>query len=1024
MDRLKVQFLIILFCFLAAGLSGQKPPVYSTDDEDFKRAMELYSKEKYASALTLYDDFVSNSGGMISNEVTEAQFLAAMSSIRLYNSDAEYRMNRFVSEHPESPLKNIAWLELADHFYQSKNYRRAIWYYEMVDRLELQDELLPEYYFKAGYSQFMNGDKKRAMLYFADIMDIDTEYTPPAIYYFSHIAYENEMYRTALDGFIRLKKDESFGSVVSFYIVQLMYILKDYDGIIENGPSLLEVAGEERASELYRIIGDAYFQKENYSEAVTYLEEHVKRAQRTGREGSYQLAFCYYKAGEYERSIPLFQEVCRTRDEISQNAYYLLGDCFLRQGEKKLAQSAFSSASKMDFDNRIKEEALFNFAKLTYETTYSPFGEVIRAFQEYIEQYPASDHLQEAYDYLVSAYMKVKNYNAAIQSLDRIAVKDERLERAYQRVAFYRGLELYRNLGMAAAIDMFDKSLKYGKYDRKIRARANYWKGESWHRLNETEEALASYEEFMGIPGASELEEFSMVGYNIGYIHFNLGEYNEALRWFRSYETNEGEKNEQIITDVHNRMADCYYISTDYDQAIEYYNKVIGKGGKGADYAMFQKGFALGLKHDQRAKVQVISQLLTGYPRSSLVPNALFERGRAYVSLNDSEHGETDFKVILSDHTNSVFVPRAMVQLGLLYYNRGDNENALRQYKQVIEKYPATPEARNAFTGLKNVYVEVNDVESYFAYVRGLDGYGDITSSERDSLLYLSGENLYIAGNCDRAVAVLKSYLNEFGQGSFRLNANFYLAECLNASGRQIEALSNYLEVVSISNNPFLEQSYISISDIFYSREIYDSAYYFYVGLERVAEMAENVLTAKVGQMRSAYYMGDPDLTLVASGKVLASERITEELAREATFMAAKSNYAMDNFNEALSDFRRVAAEVTTSEGAESKFRVADILFKNGKVDEAEKIVYEFIDQSTPHQYWMARMFILLADISIARDDDFQARATLQSLADYYQVEDDGILDEVRAKIDELGVKEGVINDTIRFSTDRNRLNR
>ena len=157
--------------------------------------------------------------------------------MNLYNNDAEYRINKFIRNHPESPLNNSAYFQLANGFYQAKNYRKAITYYEKTDRLEIDDEILPEYYFKLGYSHFMKGDRKRAMLFFSEIMDIDTEYTPPAIYYFSHIAYEDQMYRTALDGFKRLQNDESFGSVVPFYIVQIMYVIGDFDGIIEIAPA-------------------------------------------------------------------------------------------------------------------------------------------------------------------------------------------------------------------------------------------------------------------------------------------------------------------------------------------------------------------------------------------------------------------------------------------------------------------------------------------------------------------------------------------------------------------------------------------------------------------------------------------------------------------------------------------------------------------------------------------------------------------------------------------------------------------
>ena len=126
----------------------------------------------------------------------------------------------------------------------------------------------------------------------------------------------------------------------------------------------------------------------------------------------------------------------------------------------------------------------------------------------------------------------------------------------------------------------------------------------------------------------------------------------------------------------------------------------------------------------------------------------------------------------------------------MLYYNLGENEKAIYQYKKVIENFKSTPEARYAMTGLKNTYVDMNDVESYFAYVKTLDGYGDVNMAEKDSLLYTSGENLYMAGKYDQATDVLKSYLTEFPNGSFKLNAQYCLAECLKSTGNNDEALN------------------------------------------------------------------------------------------------------------------------------------------------------------------------------------------------------------------------------------------
>ena len=478
-------------------ISSQVPFIQKEIGSEFNRGMELFNKEKYPAAIRLFDSFIKSEDKTNLINIADAEYYSAVASLKLFNADAEYRMVRFITSHPESPKINESRLLLGDYFYQNKNYRKAVTYYESVNRQDLKGDKLTEYFFRLGYSLYIKGDQSRALLMFSEIKDIDTEYTPPAIYYFSQIAYEQKMYQTAMEGFMRLKDDETFGNIVPFYIVQILYIQKDYDGILTMAPELLKSAGKERSVELSRFIGDAWYNKENYKEALPYLEKYSSGAKASGREDKYQLAYCYYKTGDIDKAIKLFLEIGVQNDIISQNIWNVLGDCYIQKGDKKRAQFAFGEASKMNFDKKIREESLFNYAKLTYETGYSPFGEAIAAFEEYIENYPGSQRIQEVYDYLVATYMQIRNYKAALASLDKISNKDARLEEAYQRVAFFRGLELFKNMEIDASIDMFDKSLKYQKYNMSLRARAIYWRGEAYYRVARFDMAKDDYELFI-----------------------------------------------------------------------------------------------------------------------------------------------------------------------------------------------------------------------------------------------------------------------------------------------------------------------------------------------------------------------------------------------------------------------------------------------------------------------------------------------------------------------------------------------
>jgi len=97
---------------------------------------------------------------------------------------------------------------------------------------------------------------------------------------------------------------------------------------------------------------------------------------------------------------------------------------------------------------------------------------------------------------------------------------------------------------------------------------------------------------------------------------------------------------------------------------------------------------------------------------------------------------------------------------------------------------------------------------------------------------------------------------------------------------------------------------------------------------------------------------------------------------------------------------------------------VAEILFKKGQITESEKVINEFIDKNTPHQFWTARVLLLLADIDTKRGDKLAAQATLKTLKDNYPNDTDGIIDEVRSKLDSLNIGQDAHADTLKLKSD------
>ncbi len=1010
--------LSILLLLSAEGVA-QTPHYFTTEEYAYRRAQDLYQKEKYAAAQKAFDEIVSRYHSDDDILAAMAEYYAARCAMLLFNEDAEYRLFTFISNHPESALAGEAILDMAFYQYQKKSYRKAVTWFGCVEVSSLPEDRKAEYYFKLGYSLFMRKEYDKAKMAFYEIKDIRSDYTSPAIYYYAHIAYMEGNYETALKEFRRLTGDESFSAIVPYYIVQILYLQKKYDEILDYAPDLLKHATPTRAGEIRKYIGDAWFRKGDYAKALPYLEEYAKKNKLTRTE-HYELGYCYYKTGQYDLAAREFQYVTGEKDRLAQNTYYMLADCYLHLGDKKNAGFSFSAAAGMDFDAEIQEDALFNYAKLTFELSYSPFNETIRAFKEYVDKYSYSRRINEAYHYLVLAYLNAKNYKLALESLEQIKEKNDEIKKAYQRVAFFRALELLKSGDPDNAVLLLNRSLEYGSYDPVIRARAWFWLGEARYRLGEHDAALEAFRKFIYSPGAVSLPEYAKAHYNMGYVYFNDKDYKNASIWFRKFLQYKGKTDPVLIADSYNRLADCSFVLRDFSQAIKYYTQAYQMGRVNPDYALYQRGFTYGLIKNPRAKIKDLTTLIGKYPRSPYVDDALFERGKAWEEVNEPGKALADYREIINSHATSSYVPKAYLQIGLVSYNRNDYQAAISSFKKVLEKYPGTPEAKYALTGLKNVYVDVNDVEAYFAYARKLGSFANVDLAEEDSLMYISGENLYMKGNCVRAQEVLNKYLKKFPDGTFRVNAHFYLAECARMAGDTAVALEHYRYVIRQPRNLFTESALLATSTLLFAQKDYASALEDYVLLERVAEREKNILTARLGQLRCSYLMKNYRSVVTLAGEIVKMPNITEEVAREAYYKMARSYQALGDVTHALEVYKKVAVEVTSAEGAESKYRVAELLYKQDKKEEAEKVILKFINMSTPHTYWMARAFLLLSDISLDKDDLLQAKYTLQSLIDYYKMQDDGILDEAREKLEAIRRIEQLRNapDTIEVVPD------
>jgi len=978
-------------------LNAQQTAYFSDVQKEIVIAKELFGHGKFNAAFRQFEK-IQNDVNEKSELFSEAEFFKSVSALKAGHSSGSKMVNKFINDFPESPYNNRAWFNLGDYQFEKKQYPNVIRSYGNVDRSDVSDKERVKLQYQTGYSHLMTDNNDLAASEFYQIKDENSLYSKPATYYWAHIMYLEENFESSLQGFSKLDGDPTYSRVIPLYVSHIYYKQQKYNEVVNYTTSIIDDVEKEHQAELSKLVGDSYFHLRNYTAAIPYLETYHENPSLKTREDNYLLGYCYYNTGSFDKSAPLLEKASKGKDEMAQNAYYHLADCYIQLNEKENARIAFEAASEFDFNERVKEDALFSYAKLTYELSYSPFNETIKAFDRYIATYPNSERNAEAYRYLVEVFMVTRNYRDAINSIEKIQVKTPAILRAYQRVTYYRGLELFNNLAYNQAVDFFDLSLKNSSHSREINASALFWKAEALYRVGDYNNSISTYNQFLRTAGAFSMPEYQDAQYNLAYSYFKLEDYEQASSLFRKYVNAMQGKRSEKLADALNRVGDYYYLETNYSLAQQNYEQAYNMKIYEADYALFQIAFCQGLQRDQQGKVNNLERLLAGFPDSDYQDDALYELGRAHERLGQNYEAAQQYQQIINRHQQGIYYRKALLQMGLINYNNGDYPQALDQYQIVAENYRGTPEAQSAMLGIKNCYVEMNNIDAYFAYANRLGSGVNVTVSEQDSLTYLSAERLYMAGD-PNASAQLQRYLQQFPNGSFTLNAHFYLAESLYKEGRYSESNEHYSYAALQPDNIFSEPALSRSSELTYNAQQYSQALDMFVRLENIANSKWNILKAYTGQMRCYFNLERFPNAIEAAEKVKKSDIVNEALVRESNYITGKSYYKLDNFNLAIPGLKEVANDTKLEQGAEAKFLLSETYYRQENKTQAENEILDFISKGTPYQFWLGKAFLLLSDIYIDKGDEFQAKHTLKSVVENYGNDTDGIKIEAERKL-------------------------
>lgn len=965
----------------------------TTKTDAFRQAVEFYDRGMFERAESIFSEIAA------SGQDVMAKGYEALCAVRRQSVGNRNLADQYISEYPYSGLIPQIRFYNALNLFDEQNFSTASAEFARIDMRSLKNSQVPEFIFKQAYSLFELDEYDRAEELFSKAEKMPySDYTAPSRYSLGYIEYVRKNFEDSFDWFSKAAKDPRFTEQAVPYMIECRYMLKDYSYVISNGDAALDRVTPERKRQLARFISESYLSEGNAAKAREYYEIFGEGAKEMDDADLFYAGSVMYSTGDYKGAVDKFSRMTSRVDSIGQIANYEMAYSYIRTGNKVAAMDAFKAASSQPWNEDIREDAHFNYAKLSFDLNNNP-----SVFNEYMKAYPGKKKDDIIYGYIALACLYGHDYAAAVDAYSNIDLLDSRQKVNYMKANYLRAHQLIEGGGWRDAVPLLKAASYYSDKRDPFNQIARYWLGESYFRSGQYDQAIDVYTTLYNNSALEGKPEGALIPYDLAYCYFKKDDYDGAAKWFDEYlASSKPAKGEDAAA----RRADCDFLRKDYPSAIKLYEAAIARFPyKDNLYPYLQAGIAYGLTGDKKGKVKVLSSVEEADPSAEFYPEAMYELGRAYVAASDNESAISVFRKLGSSTKDNTIIARSLIELGMISRNMSEYDNALDCYKKVIDLMPDTDYAADALSAIESIYQSEGRGDEFLDYAELIGATRDKTDAEKEQMYFNAAEQVFMTENYSKAISSLKSYLDRYPQGVNVAQTQYYLAECHRNLGQKELACDWYQKSLETEPSGLCsENATLRLAGLSFELEHFKDAYSYYRSLLSIARLDANRHTARAGMMQSAFRGLDYQEAIACADALKADKASSAAEKRQADYVCAKSSLSLGERDKAYALFRSLSSEPSDAEGAEATYMLIQDAYDQGNYSTVQSMVHKFAADAPNQSYWLAKAFIVLGDSFAEQENYAQAKATFESIRDGYtpQGKSDGVLDNVNMRLEKL----------------------
>ncbi len=730
----------------------------------------------------------------------------------------------------------------------------------------------------------------------------------------------------------------------------------------------------------------------------------------------YYTAYVKYLRHRYADALDDFQIVSQNSDYSRTTPVYM-ADCYLNMQQPSKALSLLNnqlpliSLQQADIDmsylhemQRIRGEAYYD--QKNYTKVIEPLGQYVygveapkrtalyklgMAYMETHEYAKAAPLLSRSADIYTDEMAQSSWLNAGIcyvfsqnKRQAQIAFQqaaDMTASNKLQEEALYNyALTLHEGntMGFGESVNVFERFLNQFPQSSYASSVSKHL-AEVYFTTKNYTAALASINKIKN-PSREILNAKQRILYNLGVQEFIAGNYPETDTYMNQaielgsneayYIKGESEyrqgKLQQAMTDLHRyinnaqrtlnnygqaiyTLAYAYFKQKNYNQALTQFNTFIGTRAASADTKL--KADALNRMADCQYVNRQYDQAYDTYQRAINTNRQMGDYALYQQAFIEGLRGNYDHKIELLNnmadtYNDSQYGADALFEQGRAYIQTGAKQQALQTFANLMSRYPHSQKARSAGNEIGLIYFEAGNTEA------ALEAYNKVINT------YPNTEEAHTA------LANLKDIYTETG----RVNEYATLAQKAgrSLSSEELDQMISDAAVRSMQNGDYAQ------------------AQKYYQQLSQQTTKADIQTTALEGGLRSSFAAKDYEATVQTATQILQNQKASPNLIGEALIYRAESYIVQGKSAEGVKDLQALSEDTQTSYGAQANVRLAQYAFDTNQYTAAEQLLNKFIDSGTTHQYWLARAFILLADIYNKTNRAVEAREYLLSLKSNY----------------------------------------